>query len=938
MFYNEIIDTPCYKYIYRNIDTEADQLVLARNYFEHCKKRKLSVDDALINYASICSLKDSELSPYMYKGTILDSNTFYDCVMSDSTLQIHKNCSEYIKQFGPEMQSVCKCCPFKKKNSTLELEMGVLRTINISLSFYNQFALIADHRFFKSHLDLASDFNSPKPVVAPVFQIAFKMITNLGLDYYSVDGDRNRLELLGTSVLSEIKKQVSTYNQLLTFEKGTTDKLWSIIVDEIMNSKELSIDAIKEYVEKAKKTSSKKKTDTSESINFQISDILADLENAETNTSDSDNIIDFNKTDTDTEESKTSTDTDVKNDAAVTDASADISMQTTNNEKSNPEPDINNDIDPSGFSDADILDENSDSVNSDIYMSISGEALDEEGTDLEIARENATYNQQDNDLVGNSAGNEVNEDVQSGNNSDVNNASDSNMPQNTVDDNPPSISSANDNTDAASDKTEEHKDIQNDTSDKPVLEENGMYSAPPPAEQLPFDNTDGNNAESDESNGTSDSSISSENSGEGTENTENKAENTDTSDDITNGKEHVQIPEYDGPTSFGTELLFKPVLPLKWIKGIVGRYEDYEQKIVLEYIYYRIIPVEVIDNGDGHFYYLMWFQNEHSDKGRFLYSFVEKIPASLAALLKSKKVVKICYQPYYMYSISKLHGNHIGNLHSIYSADALLYKDYATAPYKDIMPLYFNKLKPLPPINSGITYIDTLLEYIRGYRQIYWMYIRGGLLRDNNTKLAKAYQSLLLEDEVLGMSYLRCTCSKDNGVLFKIASNGILVYTEEFDQKYSVPGYVVTFAIKNEHLDKTKLYPIYLSLLKYFAEAGKFQKYNIQIITFAEDKMILFVEDRIYSYFMTRIQFKFDRVALENEDLGEFEFIASHERVGKDEGSYNHIPLPQNIDTIMDVAVTPNAVVEVDSSHITGPTQKKQRVAKGTYPKKISKN
>ena len=141
MFYNEIIDTPCYKYIYRNIDTEADQLVLARNYFEHCKKRKLSVDDALINYASICSLKDSELSPYMYKGTILDSNTFYDCVMSDSTLQIHKNCSEYIKQFGLEMQSVCKCCPFKKKNSTLELEMGVLRTINISLSFYNQFAL-----------------------------------------------------------------------------------------------------------------------------------------------------------------------------------------------------------------------------------------------------------------------------------------------------------------------------------------------------------------------------------------------------------------------------------------------------------------------------------------------------------------------------------------------------------------------------------------------------------------------------------------------------------------------------------------------------------------------------------------------------------------------------------------------------------------------------
>lgn len=199
----------------------------------------------------------------------------------------------------------------------------------------------------------------------------------------------------------------------------------------------------------------------------------------------------------------------------------------------------------------------------------------------------------------------------------------------------------------------------------------------------------------------------------------------------------------------------------------------------------KVLPAEIAVTSQGDYYLVLL------DALRGEFSCVEvssNLPGDLIRLLKSNKVVKVCWQSYYIYSLFALEGLRVRNVHSIFAYERVVGmtglhgRSGVLSHYRDIWRKTGKCL--LPDI------VDELLDYMRYYGQA--LLIQSASFRNNT----RGYNEILKSDAFIGRSFLRNTCLFDDSQLLSVNDSEI-VYNPDYVARPKEGGFVFTYSITN---------------------------------------------------------------------------------------------------------------------------------------------
>lgn len=267
----------------------------------------------------------------------------------------------------------------------------------------------------------------------------------------------------------------------------------------------------------------------------------------------------------------------------------------------------------------------------------------------------------------------------------------------------------------------------------------------------------------------------------------------------------------------------------------------------------QMISLECLQDENGAHVLLIWIPIYQ----KFYYAYFTSLHRRLKEILAYKSIRKVCYQPYYLYSLSKIYAVPARNVYSIFSVHTACTGFNVSMTYRDIIEMYtggrrFERMVSNIPIRNefmgGLPFYDSICHNLT---QI----VKGTpALKD---KVASAF----LFDEVNGVSYMRCINFVDDELLFSFQKDGTLKYNDNHVKQVKRDGALVTYVIENSNYSHEARREVYLYVLTELAKTGRFRKLNIQLVMMTGDIMMLFIGANGFELLDTTIKVMFSKFA-----------------------------------------------------------------------------
>lgn len=257
---------------------------------------------------------------------------------------------------------------------------------------------------------------------------------------------------------------------------------------------------------------------------------------------------------------------------------------------------------------------------------------------------------------------------------------------------------------------------------------------------------------------------------------------------------------------------------------------------------------------------------------QFFFSYFINMHEGIKELLSHKRTKKICYQPYYLYSLCKIHDMQIKHVYSFHSVHLHILNPDSIISYREMVELYTDEKIFGQPIAT----LCELNEFIHGipfYQIIHRAQANLIASNANNTSYVEDMENI---DEVLGVSYLRSLNFHDDSTLFSFES-GQLLFNRCINKSAKRAGFLLTYLIENDNIDRKLKMKIYLGLLCDLSRTGRMRKLNLQLMTLCDDIMILFLGAAEYEYLVTYIFIHLYKIG-QKYGCVELNMTVSHER------------------------------------------------------------
>lgn len=257
--------------------------------------------------------------------------------------------------------------------------------------------------------------------------------------------------------------------------------------------------------------------------------------------------------------------------------------------------------------------------------------------------------------------------------------------------------------------------------------------------------------------------------------------------------------------------------------------------------------------------WILVFTSQKDDK--VWYCPIKDIPTGLVKILQSDKVVKICYEPYIIYSSLRNVGVRARGCYSLFNMNRYLNIKKEVTDIASMEELYFGLSRGNAPLDS-LSMTKLTSEQIMEYYRLY-AFQQTIAPTDRREKV----RVQLLRDEILGYSYMRETFLYDESVLFIRGEKGLL-FNNNYVHSPTVSGYFVTYYLRTDSMDNSQRQRMYLYLLTDMMEKGVVRKYDFYIVALSEGILTLFIAEESYSYITNMMHERMDMFALDNELRG----------------------------------------------------------------------
>lgn len=360
---------------------------------------------------------------------------------------------------------------------------------------------------------------------------------------------------------------------------------------------------------------------------------------------------------------------------------------------------------------------------------------------------------------------------------------------------------------------------------------------------------------------------------------ENAEKNVDNNNDIT---------QETAPDRLEEDIIFLPKIDALSMMKI----KDFSQKedvIFSEAALGNIISIEVVLDEDGAYRMFVYSPALRS----IVKADPKDMPDALVLLLRKKSVIKLCWQPYYLYSVCRANGIIVENVYSIFTVDRLLNPQALPCAYPDLIRYYSFVLKgEIIPKQTFENDAEALMAIMPLYKDVYQVQTREPRLEK------KQFEEVSAFDQVLGLSFLRGVNFHDEGCMFEMHANGEIVYKPFLDLVVKKPGYLVSYAINMVDVPGYSVHTLYKNALCYLARKGRFKKTNIQLLAITDKALYMFVGFKVYEYITTQLQNYFNKWAVRH-DVERFSLVSDHRAILSSKDGQHHLPADKDIENKM---------------------------------------
>lgn len=276
----------------------------------------------------------------------------------------------------------------------------------------------------------------------------------------------------------------------------------------------------------------------------------------------------------------------------------------------------------------------------------------------------------------------------------------------------------------------------------------------------------------------------------------------------------------------------------------------------------RFISIEAIldDNNDE----ILIFRSRRGKVSFFhVYMNNKECMDYIAPYLSRRGFVKICYQPYYLYSYCRKYNAPLKRVYSICTCHSLLTSDYSEGvvkvlSYRNTLESYMSEewRYGLPPLLAGMSAYAHVVK-----RQERAMAESEGL---GGQSMLSEMDELVYYDEALGLSFgLNNLFKPETNItaLFKLTGLNEFEYTPINSIETIPAGRFVDFIIDTELTKLEYAHQIIYNVIIDLVENGRFRKINLYILDAKNNKLSMFIPEYYYQHLMTILGSTFTSVA-----------------------------------------------------------------------------
>ena len=271
----------------------------------------------------------------------------------------------------------------------------------------------------------------------------------------------------------------------------------------------------------------------------------------------------------------------------------------------------------------------------------------------------------------------------------------------------------------------------------------------------------------------------------------------------------------------------------------------------------RSASVECITDEQGELILVLW---DRKNK-KYYYCYFSTLHHKIKDILKSQSIVKICYQPYLLYSLSRNYDSVVCNIFSFYTLSRNIFISDMNMEYRELIEI-FTEGKSYEAESYGCPVINDFIGGLPFYRQIKATMQKLLVTVEQAPSLV---QQQLLEDEVFGLSYLRCNYAEEDSTLLYLYEDGKVQINEKVPTKYLREGYMIAYQVESGMDSVAEIYNMYIDILANLAKEGRFRKRQLYLITFTKGKMIIYVERKAKNLIDTIITVKIHKYGIKNQ-------------------------------------------------------------------------